>query len=111
MNEYKYFRGQTEYIVEKTGYIRYFCSNEIMKTYVYNGYKYVKLWLNGKLRKYCLHRIVAEAYINNPFNYPGIIHNDNDVNNNHISNLRWCSKQEYDLRMELNSKLTSKYKD
>lgn len=34
-------------------------------------------------------RLVATVYISNPYNYPIVMHNDNNRMNNHVSNLQW----------------------
>lgn len=41
-----------------------------------------------------LHRIVAEAYIDNPEHYGTVDHIDENKVNNHVDNLRWCSVQQ-----------------
>ena len=53
-----------------------------------------------KGKKYKLHRLVAETYIENPYNLLEVNHIDEDVSNNHVSNLEWCNRQynaEYSL--------------
>jgi hypothetical protein len=61
----------------------------------YSGYHEVVLYnktLNKKGYKR-VHRLVAEKFIRNPLNLPSINHIDENKNNNHISNLEWCSHQ------------------
>lgn len=55
------------------------------------GYKSVALCLNGKLYYKRVHRLMAIAFIPNPNNLPLINHKDEDVTNNTLSNLEWCS--------------------
>lgn len=38
-----------------------------------------------------IHRLVAEAFIPNPNNYPCINHKDENPSNNNIDNLEWCT--------------------
>jgi predicted XRE-type DNA-binding protein len=42
----------------------------------------------GRLHKY-LHRMVAEAFIPNPHNYPLVRHLDDNPSNNYVDNLAW----------------------
>lgn len=52
-------------------------------------YKYVNLNANKKYKLVRVHRMVAEAFIQNPDNLPMVDHMDRDKMNNHVSNLRW----------------------
>lgn len=60
-----------------------------------NGYLKVNLYdVNGKCKKKYVHRLVAEAFLNNPLNKPNINHIDNNRSNNNINNLEWCTQSE-----------------
>ena len=54
------------------------------------GYYYVNLFSNGKGRSFVVHRLVANAYIENPLSLPQINHKDCDKLNNCVNNLEWC---------------------
>lgn len=56
------------------------------------GYCYVQLWKSGKGYLFRLHRLVAQAFIPNPNNYPEINHKDGNKENNCINNLEWCDR-------------------
>ena len=58
------------------------------------GYLRVKLSKSNKARRVMLHRIIAQAFISNPFNYKTVNHKDGDKNNNTISNLEWCTQKQ-----------------
>lgn len=50
---------------------------------------------NGKFAKqikYYVHRLVAETFIENPENLTDVDHIDRNKENNHVKNLRWCSR-------------------
>lgn len=55
------------------------------------GYLGVALTKNKKIRHLRVHRLVAEAFISNPNNYPIVNHKDENPSNNHVSNLEWCT--------------------
>lgn len=58
------------------------------------GYYRINLMTKKNTRKKCtVHRLVAEAFIPNPNNYPIINHKDETRTNNHVSNLEWCDYQ------------------
>lgn len=58
-----------------------------------DGYKEVALCKDGKM-KYCrVHRLVAEAFLDNPNGYPIINHKDENPANNNVNNLEWCTEQ------------------
>lgn len=57
--------------------------------------KYLRIALSkkGKKEYRYLHRIVAEAFIPNPYNFPEINHLDTDPRNCKLDNLEWCTRQ------------------
>ena len=59
-----------------------------------SGYKQVDLHMNGKTRRFLVHRLVAIHFLDRPSGKDYINHIDNDVTNNTISNLEWCTQSE-----------------
>ena len=55
------------------------------------GYLKVMLSKNSKRKKYLIHRLVAQAFIDNPDNLPCINHKDENKENNCVDNLEWCT--------------------
>lgn len=51
----------------------------------------VFLYKDGKPTPYLIHRLVAQAYIPNPNEYPVVNHKDEDKLNNCVNNLEWCT--------------------
>lgn len=55
------------------------------------SYRRVTLSKNGKTKRYQVHQLVAQAFIENPDNKPLVNHIDNNGENNHVDNLEWCT--------------------
>ena len=67
-------------------------NKQIMKPMVAtNGYLIACLWKNNKQKKFVIHRLVANVFIDNPNNYKEVNHLDEDKTNNRVDNLEWCS--------------------
>lgn len=73
------------------------------------GYLFVTLYKNGKVKSYYLHRLVGQAFLENPDNSPEVNHIDQNKQNNCISNLEWCSSK-YNNRYS-NAKKVGCFKD
>ena len=86
----------------------------VMKQQNSNGYKTIMLKSNeGEAKIFRVHRLVAEAFVENPNNYPIINHIDGVKNNNHFSNLEWCTysmnnKHAFDTKLKENKKSYTK---
>lgn len=66
----------------------------IIKTYKNtNGYIIAYLSKNGITKTIKVHRLVAIAYIPNPFNLPKVNHLDGNKENNHYKNLEWSTQK------------------
>lgn len=58
------------------------------------GYLHVVLYNNGKGKNCRIHRLVAEAFIDNPNNLPCVNHIDGNKLNNDATNLERCTYSE-----------------
>jgi len=56
-----------------------------------NGYIRVDLTINKKTNNCQVHRLVASAFVDNPFQYNEVNHKDENPANNLATNLEWCS--------------------
>ena len=85
VNRYKNNRGKQTLIKEKL--------LKFLKKYTnYGYYLRVQLYKNGVMRKYAVHRLVANAFISNPHFYDEINHKDEIKSNNNMDNLEWCNR-------------------
>lgn len=57
------------------------------------GYPHVRLTKNGEEKFFNVHKLVAEAFLDNPDNLPCINHKDENPSNNHVENLEYCTHQ------------------
>ena len=60
-----------------------------------DGYCYVDLRKDGKDKKCRVHRLVAEAFVDNPEDKPIVHHRDTNRRNNKASNLQWMTEAEH----------------
>lgn len=71
------------------------CLREKILKSLNNGKNYLSVMLVKENNvKYCkVHRLVAEAFIPNPNNFPQVNHKDYNRENNRVYNLEWCTLQ------------------
>lgn len=91
---WKFIEGYPNYQVSNTGKVFSIKSNRLLKPRMNErGYLKVSLTHNGKPRQYKIHRLVAAAFIPNPYNLPQVNHMDEDKTNNCVDNLEWCDNK------------------
>lgn len=57
-----------------------------------SGYLKVKIYKDTVMKPAYVHRLVANAFLPNPNNYPDINHKDENPHNNSVDNLEWCNE-------------------
>lgn len=85
--------SETDYITP-SGKIYKDYGNNMMylkKNYVnqHNGYLYCGITYPSGNKSRRVHILVAKAYLPNPFNYPVVMHLDNNKSNPQLYNLKW----------------------
>jgi hypothetical protein len=66
----------------------------ILKEQKNGDYCVARLTKEGKRKIYCVHQLVAKAFIPNPENKPEVNHKDLDKSNNCVDNLEWATRSE-----------------
>lgn len=77
--------------------------DKIMKISRAEGhYDNVSLHKNKKGHTAEVHRLVAENWVDNPNNYPQVMHIDEDKHNNRADNLKWGTAKENTKNYNIN---------
>jgi hypothetical protein len=79
------------YEVSNTGDIRNSRTGRVLSPGLSQGYLYVALYRDGSRQNKQINRLVAEAFLDNPNNYPIVNHRNEIKTDNTIDNLEWCT--------------------
>lgn len=108
---WKAIDGYEEYLVSNFGRVKSMKRNKekILKPVKdkKRGYLHVCLSKNNKGCNFLIHRLVAQAFLDNCRNYPQVNHKDENKENNCIDNLEYCTNEynvNYGTRKERISK-------
>ena len=92
---FKSIDGYDNYLVSNFGNVKNSKTNKILKPGTHTqGYKQIILYKNGKSKSFKVHRLVGNAFLENPDNKPMIDHIDENKANNNIKNLRWATSKD-----------------
>lgn len=78
------------YAITSCGKVWSYKRNKFLKPYNTGKYLVVELFKNGVGKQFKVHRLVAQAYLQNPNNLPYVNHKDEVKTHNWINNLEWC---------------------
>jgi hypothetical protein len=88
-------KGYPNYSVSNIGNVQNIRSKRILKCAISTrGYKYVDLCNKGNNKKMKIHRLVADAFIQNKNNKNCVDHINHDITDNNAENLRWATNKE-----------------
>lgn len=82
------------YEVSNFGRVRRTNGKIKMATQTPYGYLITRLSKNGKGKNYMVHRLVAQAFVANPYSKPCVNHLDECKTNNNATNLEWVTHKE-----------------
>ena len=93
LSELKKIEGFTDYYISKEGKV--FHIKEINPCDTLYGYDEVALYENNKTSRRKVHRLVAEAFLDNPENFDTVHHKNGNKQDNRIENLEWVDNKEH----------------
>ena len=83
------------YAISSKGRCWSYKTNKFLKEDINNdGYLRFSLFKDGKHKRYLAHRLVAKSFVNNPNQYPEINHINENVKDNCVGNLEWCTHKQ-----------------
>ena len=92
---YANITGFSNYQVSTFGNVKNVKTERILKGNINShGYLLVGLRDEGETSRKSIHRLVSNAFLENPENKKNVDHIDHDRKNNNISNLRWATNIE-----------------
>ena len=112
----KLIKNYTNYWIYDTGEVYNETTKQFLKGSIgEHGYRYYRLSKDNKKKMFYAHRLVAEAFLDNPQELPVVNHIDGNKLNNSIYNLRLITKSEnvfaalYDTKTNKTAKVVIQY--
>ena len=111
VEEYKIIKGFENYSISNFGVVKNNKTNKILKPGINgHGYHHVSLFKDGKGFTKRIHKLVANAFLSNPFQKRCVDHVDGNKLNNNINNLRFATTSENAMNTKISCNNTSGFK-
>lgn len=108
---YKPLVGFDNYMISNNGSLINGATGKMLKLRLdKDGYLRTNIYKEGKSVTVRIHRLVAEAFIENPDNKRLVDHIDRNLNNNNVTNLRWANHSENSMNGKVSTRNASGYK-
>ena len=90
VSSYGRVKSVDRYVKSKSNSYRLIKGKVLSGSITKYGYVRCNIKVNGVLKGYFVHRLVAEAFIPNPDNLPQVNHKNEVKSDNCVDNLEWC---------------------
>ena len=106
---WKSVNGYANYEISSCGRVRNATTERMLKPSD-SGYQVINLRKNGKSKTHYVHRLVAEAFVDNPAEKRCVDHIDGNRKNNNCENLRYATHSENSMNQRIQTNTSSRYK-
>lgn len=97
-------------IISKNSHGEYLTKSKTLRNQLsHKGYPVVTLGRGNDKKTKSVHRLVASSFVSNPRRLPEVNHIDGNKQNNHYSNLEWCTTRENCTHRHFDKPVTSRF--